>query len=206
MLVTDRHRMRPNFTDALTMALNAGARLIQLREKDLNPAELLQLAKEAAAVCRDYGATLIVNGPPEIAIAANADGTQWPEALLHTDNFTALRYPALIHGASIHGPIGDTSELDYLVFGSIYDTNTHPDATPAGIERLAAIAKSTDLPVYAIGGITSARVPACLKAGAHGAAVIGAVWLSDDIESATQGLIETLEATPLIPRPPSLIP
>jgi thiamine-phosphate pyrophosphorylase len=195
MVVTDRHRMRPHFEAALREALEAGARLIQLREKDLPDSQLLELATTAAALCREYGAVLLVNGPPEIALQAGAAGTHWPESKIGEAHATADRYPNLIQGASIHHATGiaETNGLSYLVFGSIYPTHSHPGAPPAGLDQLTQIAAATSLPLYAIGGITPDRIPACLSAGAHGIASIAAIWDNNDIATAIQEFLQQLE-------------
>ena len=60
-----------------------------------------------------------------------------------------------------------------MIFGPVWPSATHPDTPAAGIEALALIARSVNVPVIAIGGVTEARVVECLGAGAAGHAAIG---------------------------------
>ena len=87
MAVTDRALCavpagRQGGADGLVAAVEAavigGANAVQLREKDLPPAELLALARRLRDVTRGR-ALLVVNGPPEVAAAAGADGVHLPE-------------------------------------------------------------------------------------------------------------------------------
>ena len=179
-----------------------GARLIQLREKDLPNDELLLLAQRAKFLCEKYGATLIINGAPPIAHALNI-GLHLPEGAPLSKNINLC-------GASVHSlesaqfmescpegarrlarteqNAGETPALRYLVFGSIFPTQSHPGAAPAGLETLREVCAAVDVPVFAIGGITAQNAKSCLAAGAHGIAVIGAVWDAENVEAAVQEL------------------
>ena len=65
------------------------------------------------------------------------------------------------------------AEFDYATFSPIFSTQTHPEATPAGIEALTKVCTSVpNFPVYALGGITPERVRKCLDAGTYGVAVL----------------------------------
>ena len=57
----------------------AGAELIQLRDKNLDDAALLERAIAAVAVARRHGALLVINDRPDIAVAAAADGVHLGE-------------------------------------------------------------------------------------------------------------------------------
>ncbi|HEY0072906.1 MAG TPA: thiamine phosphate synthase [Abditibacteriaceae bacterium] len=184
MLVTQRTRMKPDFETALEAALRGGAQLIQLREKDLPPDELLALAQGAKELCEKYGATLIINGAPEVAQTLGI-GLHLPENTLFPENVD-------LWGASVHSlesaqrAAGQGTE--YLVFGSVFPTQSHPDSVPAGLETLGKVCAAVQIPVFAIGGITCGNARLCLDAGAHGIAVISAVWDAADVEIAVRAL------------------
>jgi thiamine-phosphate diphosphorylase len=206
LLVTDRYRMKPNFESALTAALRGGARLVQIREKDLSGDELLPLAERAQQLCTRFGAHLLINGHPEVAQAVGASGVHWSSSVLDSDAHQTPIYTPLtdrfLQGVSVHSPGQAKAALrgvfDYLIFGSIFATQSHPGELPAGIERLRETIAATygvrQLPVFAIGGITSENADQCLGAGADGIAVIGAAWDNDDVEGAVRGLLATLPA------------
>lgn len=184
MLVTQRSRMRPNFETALEAALRGGAQLIQLREKALPIEELLALAHGAKKLCDSHGATLIINSAPEIAQTLNA-GLHLAEGAPIPRNFNPC-------GASAHSLQSAQRAAEqgaqYLVFGSIFPTQSHPGALPTGLEILREVCAAVEVPVFAIGGITSINVKSCLQAGVHGIAVIGAAWDTEDVEAAVQEL------------------
>jgi thiamine-phosphate pyrophosphorylase len=185
MLVTQCARMKPNFESALEAALRGGAPLIQLREKDLSENELLLLAKRAQNLCEEYNATLLLNGAPEIARALNVG--------LHLPEGAPLIQKFVLCGASVHSlesarRVAEQG-ADYLVFGSVFETQSHPDANPAGLEKLREVCGAVDVPVFAIGGITTQNAESCFAVGAYGIAVIGAAWDAENIELAVRQLI-----------------
>jgi len=62
---------------------------------------------------------------------------------------------------------------DFVIFGPVFASASHPGAAPAGLERLLQVARGVRIPVVAIGGVTEALVAQCLEAGAAGYAAIG---------------------------------
>lgn len=205
MLVTQRARMKPDFLAALQSALRGGARFIQLRDKGLP----WQLVFEARLVCRAADARLVVNSRmsqlvcratgarPEIYSRVEfpdlffADGVHLPENAPPLEGRFALR------GVSCHSleSARRAVELgaDYLVFGSIFETQSHPGAAPAGLEALREVCAAVEVPVFAIGGVTAQNARLCLEAGAHGIAVIGAAWDAEDVEVAVRELTAIVE-------------
>jgi thiamine-phosphate pyrophosphorylase len=191
MLVTLRAAMRPDFATALEAALHGGARLIQLREANTQAVERAELAKITRYLCRRYGARWLWNGEESTARTLGADGVHWPQRAIPRaqqqigDNF--------LRGASVHSLEAAHKAVaagaNYLVFGSVWETQSHPGAAPAGLEALREVCAASPVPVFAIGGVTSARVAECRAVGAHGVAVMRAVWDAHDIEAATRELI-----------------
>lgn len=186
MVVSDRHVMRPSFDAALEAALRGGARWFQLREKDLARHDLLELAQRAQNLCAEVGAILSVNGDLEIAKKVGARGIHWPEA--HTEITEQSRF---LTGKSAHAihKVRGSMHLDYLVFGSIFPTASHPGSPGVGLSELRRATVSTPLPVFAIGGIDVSRVRDCIDAGAYGVGVLGAVWKAANIENAVAQLL-----------------
>lgn len=187
MLVTQRERMRPDFFGALEAALRGGARLIQLREKNLSGAEFEALARRAHSLCAQHGATLLLNNAPGLAQVLGA-GLHQPETALAAEGEFSLR------GASVHSLEATRRAAGqgaaYLVFGSVFETQSHPGAAPTGLQALREVCAIVEVPVFAIGGITAVNAQQCLAAGAHGVAIIGAVWDAPDIEAAVRELVE----------------
>lgn len=197
LLITDSARMRPTFADALTAALRGGARLIQLREKNCTPDEILRLATDAQRLCATFGAQLLINSHADIAHTVGAAGVHWPEHKLTATESRAVLDPLNLQGFSVHSiPATQRAEAagaTYLTFGPVFPTATHPDMPPAGLNALREVIKAVKVPVFAIGGIDAISAKSCLGVGAHGIAVISAVWQALDVEAATRQLVEVSE-------------
>jgi len=196
MLISSRGLMRPNFEAALESALCGGARGFQLRE-DLPLDELHELATRAARLCRKFEARLILNNNFEIARAVAASGclsgAHWKANAISEVPRNAAQN--ILRGVSVHtveeAQRAHENGADYLQFGSVFPTQSHPGAPAAGLEGLRAVCDATPLPVFAVGGIDKLNARSCLENGAHGVAVIRAVWQSE-VEIATRDLIASL--------------
>jgi len=189
MLVTNRARLAervgvaPNDLESITphllsqieSAAAAGVTVIQLREPDLEARALARLTRAAMRVIKGTGASLVVNGRVDVALAAGAHGVHLPERGLPSHRVrTLLPQPALV-GASIHAPVPelDGRSLDYAVFGTIYGTRSKaPEATLAGLDGLRRAVEGSAIPVLAIGGVTLARIAEIAATGAAGFAAI----------------------------------
>lgn len=159
-------------------AARAGVHLVQVRERDLDGGPLLRLVVACVDAVRGTRTRVVVNDRLDVALAARAHGVH-----LRADSFAAPRVrvqapsPFLV-GRSIHSvaeavEASATGGLDYLVFGTVFETSSKPGITPAGISGLAAVAGATRLPVLAVGGVTARHLPGVMTAGAAGIAAIG---------------------------------
>ena len=196
LLVTDRHQMRPSFTGALEAALRGGARLIQLREKTLSPREVFTLALQTQPLVERFGAHLLINSRADIARAVHAAGVHLPEDDIAPAEARLSLSQYSLCGASVHSVEAAqraTAEgADYLVFGPVFPTASHPTTAPAGIEKLTAVVRATPRPVYAIGGVTDISARQCREAGAYGIAVMSAVWQAENVANAVRALNSAL--------------
>jgi thiamine-phosphate pyrophosphorylase len=143
-----------------------------------------------------FGARLTVHG--DVAAAIILDGIHLPggsDARAARERFGLEK----LIGLSIHTPQqaanADTAALDYLVAGPVYETASKPGYGPAlGAKGLAEFARSTTLPVIAIGGIDAANIAEVMKAGAAGVAVMGGVMRASDPARTVRELIAALAA------------
>lgn len=104
-LVTDRTQTagRP-LTEVVAAALRGGARLVQLRERDLPTRALLALATELRVLTRAAGAALLINDRVDIALACDADGVHLPGHSFAVADARALLGPHRLIGVSTHAP------------------------------------------------------------------------------------------------------
>jgi 8-oxo-dGTP diphosphatase len=200
-LITDSRRFATSeaFLAALERLLGeeGGVRLVQLREPHLGERDYAALAGRVAALCRRYGAVLMLNAPPETVARI-----ELPPALGGV-HLTSRRLMALPAGRPLPPPYWvaaschDAAQLaqaercgaDFVVLGPVAPTASHPDAVPLGWERFRALRATTGLPVYALGGMRPADLGRARAAGARGLAMIGAVWDAADPCQAARAVI-----------------
>ena len=173
------------FLARLERVAAARPRAIVLREKDLPAADYERLARAVLPLCRARGVPCFLHSYPELAIRLGADGLHMPLAALQALPESERRRLRSL-GASCHSladvRLAGTLGCSYVTLGHIYATSCKPGLPPRGRGLLRAVCADTSLPVYAIGGITLARLPEVLSDGAAGACVMsglmrGTEWL-----------------------------
>ena len=182
--------------------LAGGARLLQLRMKRAATGDLFATAQRLRELTGEVGATFIVNDRVDVALASDADGVHLGQDDLPVAVARSLLGPTRLIGYSTH----DERQLaaaagcgaDYLSLGPIFVTTSRAAADPViGCERLRAARPRVAEPVVAIGGITAARAPEVLAAGADAVSVIAAVVRAPDVERATADLLAITDRRPV---------
>jgi thiamine-phosphate pyrophosphorylase len=197
LVITDRQATGGRaLVDVVRAALAGGARLLQLREKDLEGGPLFALAEALVGECRRVGARLLVNDRIDVALAAAADGIVLPADSFPTEAARDLVGEGRLVARSTHSieEIDDARRdgCDFALFGPIFETPSKAAfGAPQGTGRLAAAA-ARGLPVFAVGGITAATARQVIEAGAHGVAVIREVMAADDPRGAVERLLSEL--------------
>ncbi len=184
-LIVDRASWLPRL-------LPQGVKLVQLRAKDMNEAELRREISQARDVCARYGAQLVVNDYWRLAIEEGCDFVHLGQEDLADADVKAIRDAGLKLGISTH----DEAELevallalpDYIALGPVYPTILKKMKwAPQGLERVTAWkTRIGDIPLVGIGGLTIERAPGVLKAGADSVAVVTDVLLNADPEARTR--------------------
>jgi thiamine-phosphate pyrophosphorylase len=181
-MVTDRRRLaadqETHLIERVVAAARAGVHLIQARERDLEARPLTRLVTRLIEAVRGTGARVLVNDRLDVALAAGAHGVHLRGDSLPAARARRMAPPAFLIGRSVHSReealrAQDGGGLDYLVFGTVFDTESKPGRGVAGLDALAEVAAATRLPVLAIGGITHGTLPRLQQAGAAGFAAIG---------------------------------
>lgn len=207
MLVSERELGRPDGVELVERILQRAApSAIHLRAR-LNAATRFEIARRLSRVARRTRGWLVVNGRPDIALAAGADAVQLGRTSLGVAETRALVRAcggALAIGASVHDA-GSAAQAvragaDYLVLGTIYPTSSHPGVEgsgPAAIAELRTrLSERRPTPILAIGGICVERVGEVVNAGAHGVVVGRGVWAAADPLEAACALRRALRAGP----------
>lgn len=198
-LVTNRHQTnnRPLLT-VLQEALQAGVRLIQLREKDLDTRSLLTLATEVLTLTRSYNASLLINDRVDVAKAIGADGVHLRANSLPIPVTRRILGPKALIGASAHTSqevmAAEVQGADFIVLGPIYDTPSKRDfGPPLGVQGMEEVQRICHKPLYAIGGLTPGRVAEVREAGAYGVAVISSILASTSVTNTTRQFLTALK-------------
>lgn len=196
--ITDRHQCAPTpLTDVISELLDAGVTAIQLREKDLDDTELLQLAQLIAELCRNYEAKLFINTNTQIALEVGATGVHLPANAKSVDTIKAQTTDHFYIGCSVHcfnaAEKRKAEGADFVTHSPIYPTASKPGYGPAvGVWRLTQLAEQVKLPIFALGGITPVRVAECLEAGAFGVAVMSGMMSPTDAGEQARHYLDTL--------------
>ena len=178
-------------------ALDGGAKIIQLRAKNLSKRQFYKVAQGLARLVENYGALLIVNDDLPIALEVGAGGVHLGADDLPVPEAKKLA-PNLIIGRSTHS-LEEAMEVekigaDYIAFGAIFPTTTKGRPTPIqGIEKLKEVCLRIKRPVVAIGGIKRENLAQIKQAGAASAAFISEVVCADNISERVRELIKFWE-------------
>jgi thiamine-phosphate pyrophosphorylase len=185
-MVTDRRQYgeredvaADRLVEAVRRAAEAGVDLIQIRERGLDDRALVTLAGRVRDAASPAGAGTSVNDRLDVALAVRADGVHLPARGLPCARVRGLVAPGFLIGRSVHSEAeavaaAEAGGCDYLILGSVFESASKPPGHPVGgLQLLARVCGSVRIPVIAIGGITLARLPEVVDAGASGVAAIG---------------------------------
>ncbi len=196
-LVTSRSLSAGRTTlEVVRAALDAGVRLIQLREKDLSVRALVRLAGEVRGLTAAAGALLLINDRLDVALAVDADGVHLGQEDFPLPEARRLA-PDLIIGASTHSAEealrAQEEGASYVNIGPIFPTTTKSWTAPfLGLEGLRRIAAVTRVPFSVMGGIKADHIPALVESGAAAIALVTAVTAAPDPFAATCHLLDVI--------------
>ena len=187
--ITDDARLADaRFVDDAAAVLEAGGAdvALHLRGRTTPARRLHDLALTLLPIARVAGSTVLVNDRVDVALTTGADGVQLREDSLDVAHARAILGAEALIGVSRHadtvGAQADRS-ADFILLGAIYPTASHPGRAAAGLSALGIgasgvrrQASETAPGLIAIGGITPARVPEVLAAGAYGVAASSGIW------------------------------
>jgi len=198
--ITDVEIAGVSHAEQIVLLGDGGATFVQLREKKLPPIDFYHQAKTALAVAAERGVTVIINDRVDLALALQARGVHLGQDDLPPNAARKLLGNDAIIGYSTHNVAqaiaAATLPVDYVAIGPIFKTGTKANPDPVvGLDGLRAVRKATgDMPLVAIGGITTANARAVIEAGADSVAVISALLsggpnaISDRFRSLSQYL------------------
>jgi len=186
-----------SFLDRVVEVAGTSADAIQVRAKDAADRDLAAWTRALVAAVSPSGIKVIVNDRVDVALVAGADGVHLGREDLPVAAVRSLAGEGFLIGATCRGPEGVRRAVadgaDYCGVGPVFTTTTKAGLPePLGLEGLRAAAACG--PAVAIGGITPARVPDVMACGAHGVAVVAAIWGSTDPPRATRQIARLVHA------------
>lgn len=163
--------------------LCAGLKVLQFRATRIRADTRARVAASLASLCRDSDCLLLLNDTPGMAVQSGAGGVHLNSARLLQMNQRPLDSTHVV-GASCHNRTelmqASTLRMDYVLLGPVRHTASHADAITLGWKKFEALARSTPLPVYALGGMRPDDMNLARAAGARGLAMIGGIWSAPD--------------------------
>lgn len=179
---------RLTLVTATAAAIRGGATVVQYRDKSADSTRRQDEASRLLALCRAHEVPLIINDDLELAAAIEADGVHLgkDDARLASAR-TRLGNQAII-GCSCYNSLeravdAQAAGVDYVAFGRFFSSQTKPLAVQATTALLESARRQIDLPIVAIGGITTENGGELLRAGASLLAVINGLFGQTDPEA-----------------------
>jgi len=169
--------------------LLGGARIIQFRDKSNHSQQRLKTANELRKLTRQHNALFIINDDVKLSKDSSADGVHLGADDASISAARAQLGPTAIIGVSCYNDFSlakqaTNSGANYIAFGRFFPSQTKPHAIQANIEILQTAKRELDIPVVAIGGITSKNGGELINAGADMLAIVDDIFSQRDIKAA----------------------
>ncbi|MDR5859573.1 Nudix family hydrolase [Halomonas eurihalina] len=168
------------FLERLERAMREDSvRLVQLRAKTLDEDAYVARAEQALALCRRFGARLMLNGEPSLLERVDADGIH-----LTSDRMMSLERRPISEekwlSASTHDQVQLTQAhrigCDFVTLSPLRTTPSHPEVAPIGWHDFQQLVEHAGMPVFALGGMTRHDANHARAVGAQGIASIRDFW------------------------------
>ncbi|MBD3670521.1 MAG: Nudix family hydrolase [Gammaproteobacteria bacterium] len=177
-LITPQLESEASLLKGLKRSLEQGVRLVQLRAKHLNSDDYIAIARKALALCRGYGARLMLNAGADCLTEVPADGIHLNTAALLACQTRPKGIPLV--AASCHNETeiehANRIGVDFIVISPVMNTTSHPQAEPIGWDGLLKLTQCARIPAYALGGMKREDITRAWKHGAQGIAAIQGLW------------------------------
>lgn len=191
------------------LAIEGGAKVIQLRDKANDKSAQLKLAKAIAKVTTAAGVPFFINDHLDLAVSSGADGVHVGQRDMPLTEVRRIAAVGLLVGVSTNNVTeakqAETDGADYVSVGRLFPTTSKRDTRPADLKRLQEIKRAVKVPVAAIGGINESNLSSVLKHGADMAAVISAVVAQKDVRGSAAKLAGMFKKDLPKPRPIELV-
>lgn len=172
------------FLERVKKALQGGATLLQLREKEKSTKDYIHLAQEVHRIAREYQVPLIIDDRVDVALAVGAEGVH-----VGTEDMPVALARKLMGEDKIVGATAKTVEraleseqggADYLGVGAIYPTTTKVKTILTSTKTLEEICQAVSIPVNAIGGLNKDNLEVLRGIPIAGICAVSAIMKAED--------------------------
>lgn len=182
------------FLSRISMALDGGATMIQLREKDRTTREYIKIAEKVHPIAQSHHIPLIIDDRVDVALATGAEGVHVGQTDMPVSIARNLMGDDRIVGATTK-TVAQALEAyeqgaDYLGVGAIYPTTTKVKTVLTSTDTLRDICAAVPIPVNAIGGLNSSNLDVLSDIPIAGICVVSAIMKAEDPCSAAKKLLE----------------
>lgn len=194
-LVTDEKACKgKDFYESVEASIRGGAKIVQLREKNMDTRDFFKRALKLKEICHKHGVDFVINDRLDIAIAVDADGVHLGQSDMPIQKAKEILGHKKIIGISAKN-MEEALEAqkygaDYIGVGAIFATDTKKDSGLIDLETLKDMTDQINIPVLAIGGIGLGKLGYLKDTGIDGICVISDILGSDDPEKRTRKLLE----------------
>lgn len=197
------HNERYSYIDSARMALEGGCRWVQLRMKDANEEDMEHTAIVVQKMCRDYGATFIIDDNVALTKRIGADGVHLGKNDMPVAEARKMLGEGYIIGATVN-TFDDivntlhTATPDYFGCGPFRHTTTKRNLAPIlGYEGYREVIskmreRNIEIPLIAIGGIAKGDIPELLRCGVNGIALSGSILNSKNPIKEMTDIVNTI--------------
>ena len=197
-LVADAEAAKGRYLlNLIEKAVDSGVTLVQLRAKELQTREFLQLARQTAELLKGKSIPLLINDRIDIALACGAEGVHLGQEDIPLAYARKILGKKKRIGISVN-TVNEAEEAekggaDYLGVGPVYYTPSKRDLKAIlGPSGLKVIRERVKIPILAIGGINAENATDVMSCGVDGIAVISALMGAEDIAEATKELLQKI--------------
>ena len=197
-LVTDRALAGGReIEDIVRESVEGGATMVQLREKDIDTRDFIELALRLKKVLAPYGVPLIINDRVDVALASDADGVHIGQSDMPYAMARRILGPDKIIGLSVENftqiEEANSLDVDYIGVSPVFATPTKTDtAAPFGLEGLRRAVEMSEHPTVAIGGMNASTAADVIATGTDGIAVVSAIVCAASPRMASRELLDII--------------
>lgn len=180
------------FLKRVQLAIEGGATLVQLREKEKTTREYIEISQKVHKITQKYNIPLIIDDRLDVALATGAEGVHLGQSDMPVAAARKILGQSMIIGATAktveQAQRAYKEGADYLGVGAIYPTTTKVKTVLTSTDTLRKICASVPIPVNAIGGLNKNNIGILRGTGISGICAVSAIMKAPDPKAAARAL------------------